>query len=48
MIQYCNYKQNLLRFSFLSEIVLGKKKRQEVGSGYRGVLGVDLGRVNGE
>lgn len=33
---------------FLSEIVLGKKKRHEVGSGYRGELGVDLGGVNGE
>lgn len=25
-----------------------KKKRHEIGSGYRGELGVDLGGVNGE
>lgn len=48
MIQYGNYRQNLLRFSFLSEIVLEKKKRHEVGSEYRGELGVDLGWVNEE
>lgn len=47
MIQYGNYRQNLLRFSFLSEIVLGKK-RHEVGSRYRGELGVDLEGMNGE
>lgn len=48
MIQYGNYRKNLLRFSFLSEIMLGKKKRHEVGSGYKGELGADLGGVNGE